>query len=310
MRTRWLCLVLSVLLNGLCSVGADPLPFQPKPFVQDGTVQSVDTDRDRVVFQADNGRRYTLDMADSTIAFSESSAPGTSSTPISGPTSALKPGMRLHLTGKLLAPSIVEALQLRVLSSQLPKPTEIPDDPHAIMLRGTITAIDQRLGTFLLFIKEHTRTILLADDTDLSGLGSAGKQAFPVKIGDRVSVAGALQPDGSVLAGAISFSRDIAFPVRALPPSERVLIGRISSRSDRLSSRDIKIRLRDNREVKIKVARTVPVRRDGQLISVHDLREEERVRVFGSYDGIEFKGTRIEVLRSDTTAGLGGFSRL
>jgi len=311
MRTCWLCAVLLFLVGWKPAAQAGNYLFQGKTFVQDGVVTKVDADRDRVVLQGDDGLRYTLDMTDSNIRLRDGNRAGT--------TSDLKPGMRVHVSGKLLSANIAEALQVHVLDTVAmpPRPRQPrgpqsapsgPHDPDAITLRGTVDKIDTQTGEFDVKVKDHTRTILLADDTDLSGLGTVDPQAFPVKPGDRVTVAGALQPDGMVLAGAISFSRDIAFPAPAALP--RVLVGRVSSTSNRYSTRDIKIRLASGREVKIKVPRGISVRRDGQPISVHDLHGDELVRVMGVYDGDDFQANRIEVVRPAETGSPGGFSRL
>ncbi len=309
MRTFILCLLCLVLLlpGAITLAQADSYPFQSKSFLQEGVVEQVDSDRDRVILKADDGRRYTLDTSDSRITLADGSRGGV--------TADLSLGMRVHVAGKLLSAGIAEALQVRVLEAQTATATPIPaDDPNAIIVRGNVKTVNTHLGAFDLKIKDHTRTILLADDTDLSGLGKIDAQTFPVNPGDRITVAGELQPDGTVLAGAISFSRDLAFPTRqAAPqavPQEVVLVGQISSQSNRYSSRDIKIRLANDREVKIKVPRGVAVRRDGQPISVHDLRGEETVRVTGTYDGNDFRATRIDSVRPEKESGARGLSRL
>ena len=127
-----------------------------------------------------------------------------------------------------------------------------------------------------------------------SGLAPASPQAFPVKPGDRVTVAGTLQPDGSVLAGAVS--RSLTIPPSAVARHDRILFGRVSSGSSRYGSRDIKIRLADDREVKVKVARGLPIRRDGRPVSVHDLRGGDDLRVLGRFEGGDFRADRINVL--------------
>ena len=302
MQICWFCVVL-LLLGIAPAARADLYPFPGKPFVQNGVVMKVDSDRDRIIFQGDNGQRYTLDTSDSGITLPDGSH--------AAMTPDLSPGMRIHVSGKLLSPGIAEVSQMRVLSlgaATRPKPLveppttpkipSGPDDPNAITLRGTVEAIDTHLGAFVVKIKDHTRTILLADDTDLSGLGTLDPQAFPIKPGDRVTVAGTLQPNGKVLAGAIGYSRDIAFPTPILSAQSRVLFGQVSSQSNRYASRDIKIRIANGREVKIKVPRGIPIRRDAQPISIHDLQGSEWVRVIGLYAGSDFEAERIDTVRS------------
>ncbi len=311
MRTYRLLLAL-LLLGWTAATRADPLPFEPKPFVQSGVLEKIDDERDRVIFRADTGQRYTLDMTDSAILLTNTTRHGT--------LPDLRPGMRVHVSGQLLSPSIAEAMQVRVLGSKairpLPRPTPAPpptlESPGVFTARGNVKLVDVKRGSFVLTVQDHTRTILLADDTDLAGLGKAEPQAFPVKIGERVTVAGALQPDGTVLAGAISFSRDIVLPVRTLLPrsqtsQSQILVGRVSSTSDRYSSRDIKIRLEDDQEVKVKVPRGVAIRRDGQPLSVHDLRGGDLLRVSGKYEGEDFRAMRVEVVpdAGNRDAGVG-----
>jgi len=314
MRFTRLFLTALLLLGWTASVRPDPLPFEPKAFSQDGVLEKIDDERDRVIFRADSGQRYTLDMTDSEIALANSTRRG--SLP------DLKLGMRVHVGGKLLSPNIAEALQVRVLGPKsaqsvkpVPnpvKPIPAPEAPGVFTVRGNVTLIDTQKGSFVLSVQDHTRIVLLADDTDLSGLGKLEPSAFPVKLGDRVTVAGALQPDGTVLAGAISFRRDIVMPRRPRPssPQSQILVGRVSSRSDRYSSRDIKIRLEDATEVKIKVPRGVTIRREGSPISVHDLRGGDLLRVSGKYEGDDFRATRVEVVREEGEGRPGGGGRL
>ena len=84
-----------------------------------------------------------------------------------------------------------------------------------------------------------------------------------------------------------------------MPRRAPVLLGRVSSTSNRFTSRDIKIHLDgNNREVKVKVPRGIPISRDGQAISIHDLKGDDKVRVSGDYDGNDFRASKIEVVRS------------
>jgi hypothetical protein len=297
MRTRLLCQAL--LVTGLCGsvfgslsvpclAQADAAPFAAQPFVQDGVASHVDTDRDRVAFDGGDGRTYTLDTATTEITLLNGKQGGI--------TSDLTPGMRLHVSGKRISAEIIEAETVHILAPQAPPVADGAD----IHLRGTVDSIDTRLGAFVVRVSTHTRTIYLADDTDLTGMALHDPNRFPVKPGDRVSVAGRLQPDGSVLAGAVSLSKTIIVPPPATLHAGQIIFGRISSVSNRYTSRDIKIVLADDREVKVKVRRGLSIRRDGRAISVHDLHTEDNVRVLGDYDGTDFKAERIDVLHRDT----------
>lgn len=310
MLTKFVCLaLLPIMLTGSVCVGltapcaaqTDASPYQSRPFVMDGLISHVDVDRERVVLNGDDGKTYTLDTAEADITLMDGNR--------AGMTPDLARGMRVHASGRQIASGIAEVERLRVLNTarpDTPRPRSAAPVGAEIELRGTVASVDTRNGTFVVRVQNHTRTILLADDTDLSGMAMSDPERFPVKIGDRVTVAGRLQPDGGVLAGAISLSKTIALPA-ANVPTDHVLVGQISSPSSRYTSRDIKIWLSDDREVKIKVPRGIPIRRDGRAISVHDLHDNDRVRVTGSYGGSDFKAQRIDVLHqagSDDTPAL------
>lgn len=307
MRTKLICFIL--LASGLTGVlpaalvaQADYTPFQSRQFVMDGVITQVDGKHDRLVIRGGDGRDYRLDMSEADITFLGGNRAGT--------LPDLAPGMRVHVTGRQISSGLAEIGQLRVLkpvpsAPSRPRGPGVPQGAAAaaaagedIQLRGTVGAVDTRRGAFLVRVGSHTRTIYLAGATDLSGLAPHAPNRFPVKPGDRVTVAGRLQPDGGVLAGAVSLSRTITLPA-AVPLPERVLFGRITSVSNRFTGRDIKIRLADDREIKVKVPRGLSVRRDGRGISVHDLRGGDDVRVTGSFDGSDFKADRVDVLHRE-----------
>ena len=304
MKARLSCLALLSLglVGGVPTPGvaqaSDP-PFQSRPFATDGIVSHVDINRDRLIINSDEGQACLLDTSEADITLLGGSR--------SGMTLDLAPGMRVHVSGQRLSSGLVEVTQLRVLkpgdpSAARPRGPVVPQAPTAaaagedIQLRGTVDTLDTWRGVFVVRVRDHTRTIYLADDTDLSGMALRDTGRFPVKPGDRVTVWGRLQPDGGVLAGAVS--RAIT-PPAALPHPDRILFGKITSTSNRFTGRDIKIRLADDREVKVKVRRGLTIRRDGQEISVHDLRGGDDVRATGSFDGSDFKADYIDVLHRD-----------
>ena len=304
MRTKVICLTLLAASLGVCpsapcAAQATGAPFGSRSFVTDGVVAHVDSTHDRLIVNRDNGQPCLLDTSEADITLPDGSQGGT-----------LAPGMRVHVTGRQVSSGLVEVTQLQVLKPLPPTPTRprgpvVPQGPDAaaaagedIELRGTVGAIDTRRGAFVVRVANHTRTIYLAGATDLSGMALHDPNRFPVKPGDRVTVAGRLQPDGGVLAGAVSLSKTVTLPT-AVPLPDRVLFGRITSVGNRLFSRDIKMRLADSREVKVKVQRGLLVRRDGQAISVHDLRGGDDVRVTGTFDGSDFKADRVDVLHWD-----------
>ena len=302
MITKIICLAL--LLTGLAgsppmpsAAQASGVPFQSRPFVMDGVVMHVDSSHERLIMNDAHGQAYLLDMAEADIMLSDGRRAGT--------IQDLSPGMRVHAIGRQISSGTVEAGQLRVSEPAAPPPAHPPGPVAAagddIQLRGTVGTINTRWGAFVVHVGNHTRTVYLAGATDLSGMALRDPNRFPVKPGDRVTVAGRLQPDGGVLAGAVSLSKTITLPT-SVPLPDRVLFGRIMSVSNRFTGRDIKIRLTDDREVKVKVQRGLSIRRDGRPISVHDLRGGDDVRVTGSFDGSDFKADRVDVLhRGDKT---------
>ncbi len=201
--------------------------------------------------------------------------------------------------------SLLTALILSCLLGTLPParaaakpplaaPVTAPDVPDA-KLRGTVTAVDFRRGAFTLRVNDHPWTVFVTPDTDASALGPSAADRFAVTLGERVSVGGPVQPDGTVLAVLLTQSRDIAYAPAPDRP-DRILFGRISSRSGRLRGRDIKIRSADGVETKIKVGHNILIRRAGRPISVHDLSGDDDIRVVGTRDGMDIKAARIDVL--------------
>lgn len=168
-------------------------------------------------------------------------------------------------------------------------------DTPDLKVRGTVVAVDLRRGAFTLRVNGRERSVYITPDTNISALGPGVAGKFPAATGQRLSAAGPLQPDGSVLAGLLTPSRDFTYASATDQPN-RILFGRISSRSGRLRGRDIKIHGADGMEVKVKVAHDVLIRRAGRPISVHDLSGDDDIRVVGTRDGQDIKAARIDVL--------------
>ena len=173
-------------------------------------------------------------------------------------------------------------------------PVTVPDVPDA-KLRGTVTALDYRRGAFTLLVNGHLWVVFVTPDTNSAALGPGVADKFPVALGERISLGGPVQTDGSVLAVFLTSSRDIVYTPGPDQPN-RILFGRISSRSGRLRGRDIKIRGADGAETKIKVGHGVLIRRTGRPISVHDLTGSDDIRVVGTGDGTDIRAARIDVL--------------
>lgn len=312
---------------------AQDYPYQGRSLTLNGTVHSVDPDRDRVVFDGDDGNRYTLDTYRAAIALRD--------TQRTGETGDLVPGMRLHVSGQLLSSNIVEADRVSVLdlSGERPvgdRPTSpVPplrnggnrygygnhsynDNGSTINLRGTVESINEDRGSFTVRISQpqvHTRTVFLDDNTDLGDINPDAQARFPINPGDRVTVAGILRRDNTVLATTINSSRyssDRGNYDRGNDNSPvynpnsynsdygaRTLTGKVIQTSNRITSRDLKISL-NGREVHVVVPKGTPVRRHGAPISVHEVNKDDRIRVSGAYDGNDFKASRIEVIEEST----------
>ncbi|MBV9849107.1 MAG: hypothetical protein JO250_05395, partial [Armatimonadetes bacterium] len=75
-------------------------------------------------------------------------------------------------------------------------------------------------------------------------------------------------------------------------------VGRVTQQSNRYTSRDIKIRVAEDHEVKVHVPSGTPITRDGRPISVHELTKDDVVRISGASDGDDFRADRITVIRT------------
>jgi len=300
-------------------------------FTLEATLTKVDVERDRLSLTADNGRKYVADAYDVKITLLD--RPG------KGEVGDLVPGMRVRIRGYLLSADIIAADRLRVLplaaSTAEKKPpvakaplderpssiVKTPQDtrppaqktakvpaatgryyhPEPIRMRGTVDSVDDATGTIVIRVKDHTRTVLVSSTTDLTDITDVDDTHIGINPGDRITVQGTLQQNGTVKATGISRSRNIekvaTRPVKQADTDHQV-IGHISRTSSKLSDRDIKIVTRPGQEVEVQVGRGVPVLRHGERISVHDLTRDDIVRVEGDYDGDGFKATQVEVLEA------------
>ena len=277
----------------LCGLGSvtwaqtAALPISGQHVTLAGTLKRVEAGPQSALFAGDDGRQYVLDLSQAKVV--------------------LPPGAHLPLTagmrgvvsglGNSDGSLAVSRLQIAPPPAPVSVPAAVPTpaEPVDLTVRGTVEAVNLERGAFVLRINTHTRTVYVTPDTDTSGLGSTGAGRFPVQAGQRVTVGGSLQPDGSVLAGLLTAKEDVNY---LTPPSlpNRVLFGTISSSANKLSHRDIKIRLTDGIEQKIVVPRSIPVRRAGAQVSVYDLSRRDDVRVTGRTTGTDFRAARIDVL--------------
>ena len=261
-----------------------------------GVVTQVDTDRDRVSFTADDGRRYTLDTSRTEIAL-----PGTTR---SGETADLSRGMRLRVDGTRLSDDIVQADRIRIVGNAsgsdqpVPRPDVNADDAmDAIDLSGTVETVDQRDGSFVVHINDHSRTIFLNDQTDLTQAETDDHDRVPLRTGERVVVRGGLRSDGTVLADTVRLVRPAVDGLDSVAPRE--LVGQVIRPSHRDTGRDIVIQVSPDRQRTIHVPQGIPIVRDGEAISLYDLTTDDKVRVSGTPDGDDFQADRITVVRTD-----------
>ena len=92
-----------------------------------------------------------------------------------------------------------------------------------IRLRGTVESVDDELGVIVVRVKTHVRMIYVNDKTDLQDIPSPSENHIGLHAGDRISVHGVLQPDGSVQADIVSLSQNIHAPA---PPTVNNNTGR------------------------------------------------------------------------------------
>jgi hypothetical protein len=287
----------------------------------------VDADRDRVTISTSDGRQYNLDTGDCIIRLRTSSQPGE--------TGDLVAGMHVRISGRLLAAGVVAADTVTVLPYSDDHPSEdrptgpvaVSDEPAPpvdnppassadshIRLRGTVESVDDDAGVVVVHVRDHARTVRIDHHTDLTDIPSPDDDHIGLHPGDRVTVSGMLHGDGTVTADAVSLSQNIdaartnpdaGYKVREQGASggdvdnnDHQIVGRVSHESDRLLSRDIKVQLEPDREITVHVPHDARVLRDGRPISVHELTEEDVVRVVGYWDGNDFHADRIDVLRT------------
>ncbi len=296
-------LLLTCAVFALCAVSPQPPARGDVPPVSVGaafqtnvTVTRVDIDRDRVQAVDDSGRSYTLDTYQAAITLRGTDKPGH--------TGDLVPGMRLRVRGTLASAQIVEVETVQVLpfraARTLPARPAAQRETGTVTLRGTVESVDSHNHLIVVRVRDHERTIYINSQTDLQDVSADNPNHLAYLPGERVTVAGAFQQDGSILADTISRRlqpgpRAVSAPVSDL----NTLIGPVTKQSSRYGSRDIKVRVAVDREVLVHVPHDAQVFRADRPISVHDLAKTDVVRVRGTPDGDDFNAARIDVLRSN-----------
>ena len=248
-----------------------------------GTVKRVEAGPHAALFTGDNGQEFVLDLSQAKVILPSG-------------VKALTPGQRGMVSGLGNSDGSIAVRRFQILP---PPPASAliaaAPEPLDITVRGTVEAVNFETGSFVLRVNTHTRTVFVTPDTDVSGLGPAASGAFPAQPGRRVTVGGALQPNGTLLAGVLTVKEDLDYQT-APAQANRVLFGTVSAPANKLRGRDFRIRLADGTEVKIGSLHSIPVRRTGRLVSVYDLNRRDQVRVTGRLRGIDFEAARVDVL--------------
>ena len=285
----------------ICGLGSaapaqtGPLPISGQHVTLAGTLKRVEAGPHAALFVGDDGRNYVLDLSQAKIVL-----PGGVHLP-------LLAGARGTVAGLGNPDGSITVSRLQLLPLPRAPIVTAPAEPVDLTVRGTVEAIDLEHGAFVLRVNTHTRTVYVTPDTDVSGLNGASPDAFPAQPGQRVTVGGSLQPDGTVLAGLLTAKEDVNYLTGPSHPN-RILFGIVSSPANKLGQRDIKLRLADGTETKIVVPRSIRVRRSGAQISVYDLNRRDSIRVTGRTSGTDFRAARLDVLNSADTAPAGDAS--
>ena len=283
-----------VLTGSVCAAAPAPavsVAGQQVSFA--GTIKRVEAGPHAALFTGDNGQDFVLDLSQAKIL-------------LPAGVKSLTPGQRGTVSGLGNSDGSIAVRRFQSLSPQ-PAPALIAavPEPLDVTVRGTVEAVRLETGSFVLRVNTHTRTVFVTPDTDISGLGPAASGAFPVQPGRRVTVGGALQPNGTLLAGVLTDKEDLNY-VTAPAQANRVVFGTVSSPANKLRGRDFRIRLADGTEIKIGSPRGIPARRSGRQISLYDLNRRDQVRVIGRLHGTDFEAARVDVLAPQPDAAPAG----
>ncbi len=286
MQARWYVPAVAVLLlaGGICSAAPAPavsVAGQQVTFA--GRIKRVEAGPHAALFTGDNGQDFVLDLSQARVILPNG-------------VKSLMPGQRGMVSGLGNSDGSIAVRRFQILPPPpVPAPIAAVPEPLDITVRGTVEAVILETGSFVLRVNTHTRTVYVTPDTDVSGLRPAASGAFPVQPGLRVTVGGALQPNGTLLAGVLTDKEDLTYQTAA-NQANRVLFGAVSSPANKLRGRDFRIRLADGTEVKISSPHSVPIRRTGRPVSVYDLNRRDQVRVTGRLRGSDFVASRVDVL--------------
>jgi len=255
-----------------------------------GKISSVDSDQEQLTVVTDDGTTYTIDTRGAQFKLRVHDP--------SADIDDLTRDMRVHINGNLLSGNLIAANQVDVLpmagAPSLPIKTITPSDQRLpISLLGTVVNVDNAEGSFDVHINSHQRTVYVSSETRFPNIFVPGRNV-PLNPGDRVSVEGKLETDGTVSAAIVRLSQSIH--------TIHELIGRVTVESSPLYSRDLQIRLDSGPVIKIKVPKDIAINRGDDEVSVHTLTTDDVLRIKGSFDGDDFVATQIDVLQPEVSA--------
>jgi hypothetical protein len=255
-----------------------------------GKISSVDSDNDQLTVVTDDGTTYTIDTRGAQFKLRVQDP--------SADIDDLTRDMRVHITGNLLSGNLIAANQVDVLPAvgahSLPFKATTPSEQRLpISLLGTVVNVDNAEGSFDVHIKSHERTIYVSSETRFPNIFVPGRN-IPLNPGDRVSVEGKLETDGTVSAAIVRLSQSIH--------TVHQLIGKVTTESSPLYSRDLRIRLDSGPVIIIKVPKDTTINRGDDEVSVHTLTTDDVLRIQGAFDGDDFVATQIDVLQPEVSA--------
>lgn len=295
MRANFWSVSLAMLLGVGQACAAAPAPavsIAGQNVLLAGVIKRVEIGPRAALFTGGDGRDYVLDLSSAKITLPSG-------------VNGLKPGMRGTVSGTGNSDGSIAVSRLQLLPPLAPVPADT--EPLDYTVRGTVETLDLVRGSFVVRVQTHMRIVYVTPDTDIRELGSTPKN-FPVQPGQRVTVGGSLQPNGTVLAAVLNEKIDFSYRTSA-DQANRVLFGPVSSPANKLRGRDFRIRVEGGTEPKIVSTRSIPIRREGRQISVYGLSRRDTVRVTGRLKGADFEAARIDVLTSLPDAGQGAIAR-
>lgn len=292
----WTLPALAVLFStgSVCSaVPAPPVSVARQQVTFAGTIKRVEAGPHSALFTGDNGQDFVLDLSRAKVILPNG-------------IKSLTPGQRGMVSGLGNSDGSIAVRRFQILPpAPVPVAIAAVPEPLDVTVRGTVEAVSLETGSFVLRVNTHTRTVYVTPDTDVSGLRPEASGPFPVQPGRRVTVGGALQPNGTLLAGVLTDKEDLNYQTAA-NQANRVLFGAVSSPANKLRGRDFRIRLLDGTDVKIGSPHSVPIRRTGRPVSVYDLNRRDQVRVTGRLRDTDFEAARVDVLAPPPDAAPAG----